>query len=70
MGDGSTVVLRFDLISLQMTGPRCENLSPVYFGSVSPGDGHLSASNPATAQCHQLLTGTRITGTFKRFLLT
>lgn len=69
-GDGSMVLLQFDFISLQVSGPRCENLSPVYFGSVSPGDGHRSASNPATAQCHQLLTGTWTAGTFKRCLLT
>lgn len=69
-GDGSMVLLQFDFNSLQVSGPRCENLSPVYFGSVSPGDGHRSASNPATAQCHQLITGTWIAGTFKRCLLT
>lgn len=61
---------RLDLISLQMSSPRCENVPTVYFGSECPGDGHLSTSNPATTRCHQLLTGTQKNETFKWFLFT
>lgn len=34
------------------------------------GDGHLSASNPATTRCHRLLTGTQINENLKWFLFT
>lgn len=57
--------LGFDFISLELSTLRCENIATLYFGSVSPGDVYSCAST----RCHQLLTGTWINETFKRFLL-